>query len=396
MSSVGGTYEPSNLTGSNKQTPNHKETFDQPDSTAQQGVGQNPPNHQYSKKTAIKPSYEPVKIAYISYEKKATEKIVNEVPSQTQHEKLPLIIHHGMFGTKEHWKTVSKEINFITKRPVYSVDGRNHGESPHSNEMTYALMAKDVKNFCAQMNQDKVCFMGHHGLGGRIGIMMAMLYPEYLDKLILVDSTPLMSKKVEERYAQFRDGAVVLKDIEPELRKLHGYKRNLAAEQAIDHIVKDKRDIAVMLSNLVNDSSPQNSTKSRSLQNVSDAAKNISASKEPSTDRIWKCNIDAMVNNTGILNFPAFDESKAFHGETLFIQPTKSSYISEGDEAEIRRIFPNAEFRWIKQKSATTYFHVEKHTEFMQSVLGFLHGKDNRTNDDGNEETSKEENTKKS
>lgn len=54
-----------------------------------------------------------------------------------------------------------------------------------------------------------------------------------------------------------------------------------------------------MLSNLVNDSAPQNSTKSRSLQNVSDAAKNNSASKEPSTDRIWKCNIDAMVNNTG-------------------------------------------------------------------------------------------------
>ena len=37
-------------------------------------------------------------------------------------------------------------------------------------------------------------------MGGRIGIMMAMLYPEYLDKLILVDSTPLMSKKVEERF----------------------------------------------------------------------------------------------------------------------------------------------------------------------------------------------------
>ena len=32
----------------------------------------------------------------------------------------------------------------------------------------------------------------------------------------------------------------------------------------------------------------------------------------------------------------------------------------------------------------------------MQSVLGFLHGKDNRTKDDGNEETPKEENSKKS
>ena len=77
MSSVGGTSEPSNLTGSNKQTPNRKETFKQPNSTVPQGVEQNPPNHQYSKKTATKPSYEPVKIAYISYEKKATEKVTN-------------------------------------------------------------------------------------------------------------------------------------------------------------------------------------------------------------------------------------------------------------------------------------------------------------------------------
>ena len=110
----------------------------------------------------------------------------------------------------------------------------------------------------------------------------------------------------------------------------------------------------------------------------------------------WRIKKYFVCSIIGILNFPAFDESKAFHGETLFIQPTKSSYISEGDEAEIRRIFPNAQFRWIKQKSATTYFHVEKHTEFMQSVLGFLHGKDNRTKDDGNEETPKEENSKKS
>ena len=77
MSSVGGTSETSNLTGPNKQTPHRKEIFEQPDSTVPQGVGQNPPNHQYSKKAATKPSYEPVKIAYISYEKKAAEKVTN-------------------------------------------------------------------------------------------------------------------------------------------------------------------------------------------------------------------------------------------------------------------------------------------------------------------------------
>ena len=38
---------------------------------------------------------------------------------------------------------------------------------------------------------------------------------------------------------------------------------------------------------------------------------------------------------TGIINFPSFDESKAFHGKTLFVQSTKSNYISPEDEPEI-------------------------------------------------------------
>ena len=78
-------------------------------------------------------------------------------------EKSPLIIQHGLFGTKENWKTVSKEINFITKRTVYSVDGRNHGESPHSPDMTFALMARDIQNFHKQLNYEKISFMGKYG-----------------------------------------------------------------------------------------------------------------------------------------------------------------------------------------------------------------------------------------
>ena len=41
--------------------------------------------------------------------------------------------------------------------------------------------------------------IGHHGIGGRIGMMIAMLYPEMLDRLIVVDSTPLMSIKSQQR-----------------------------------------------------------------------------------------------------------------------------------------------------------------------------------------------------
>ena len=63
------------------------------------------------------------------------------------------MIQHGLFGRKENWKTIGKELNHITNRTVYNIDGRNHGESPHTDEMTFALMAKDIKQFCEQNSQ---------------------------------------------------------------------------------------------------------------------------------------------------------------------------------------------------------------------------------------------------
>ena len=70
------------------------------------------------------------------------------------------MIQHGLFGRKENWKTIGKELNHITNRTVYNIDGRNHGESPHTNEMTFALMAKDIKQFCEQNNHEKISFLG--------------------------------------------------------------------------------------------------------------------------------------------------------------------------------------------------------------------------------------------
>jgi len=329
-----------------------------------------------TKPIVAKSSYKTVNLAYISYEKKNQDKDSDQKDaSRHKHVKSPLVIQHGLFGTKENWKTVGKELNHITNRTVYSLDGRNHGESPHTNEMTFALMAKDVRNFCEQNNHEKISFMGHHGIGGRIGMMIAMLYPEMLDKLIVVYSTPLMSMKSQQRYKQLREAAEMLKTVEPELRKCEGYKRNLAAEQAIEHIIKDKRDVALMLSNLTSGSNNSSSKKEKVVSDGnSDSSHNLP---------LWKCNIDAFLNNPGIINFPSFDESKAFHGKTLFVQSTKSNYISPEDESEIQRIFPNSEFSWIKSKNGSTWFHIESHTEFMQAVISFLEDTKRRS---GNEE----------
>ena len=53
-----------------------------------------------------------------------------------------------------------QEIFLVTKRSVFAVDARNHGESPHTNVMSYSTMAKDVECFAKQMKSPKVSFIG--------------------------------------------------------------------------------------------------------------------------------------------------------------------------------------------------------------------------------------------
>ena len=68
-------------------------------------------------------------------------------------------------------------------RKVINVDARNHGESPHTKEMSLPLMTKDIFHLMKQCNfKDqlsggrKFSFMGHH-MGGRIGMLLALTQP---------------------------------------------------------------------------------------------------------------------------------------------------------------------------------------------------------------------------
>ena len=59
--------------------------------------------------------------------------------------KKPLIIIHGLYGSAANFRGLAKIYanDFI----VFCIDLRNHGNSPHSDEITYSLMAEDVIEF---------------------------------------------------------------------------------------------------------------------------------------------------------------------------------------------------------------------------------------------------------
>lgn len=297
--------------------------------------------------------WRPVNLAYLSYERKASNGL-----------KSPLVVQHGLFGCKENWKKMSKEINLISKRSVFALDARNHGESPHSGEMSLELMAKDVRHFASsQVATDKISFMGHN-FGGRIGMMLAMMYPNVLDKLVVVDTSPLPVQDSAYRYSRILQATAVLKNMEPELRQCsQGYKCGLIAEKAIEHILKDKRDIAVVLSNL---KTPGGTVSSKAREVTTNGVKT-----DPNS--LWKVNLDSILSNPCLTDFPDFDERVAYKGKTLFIQGEKSQQMKPSDEHRIKRLFPNAEFIWLEETGQ--WLHLEKHTEFLHHVLKFLERK---------------------
>jgi len=77
--------------------------------------------------------------------------------------KTPLLIYHGLFGSKVNWKSLSSQFASLTKRQVYAFDLRNHGDSPHTSgeDATLQCMAKDIELFMDENRLDKAALLGH-------------------------------------------------------------------------------------------------------------------------------------------------------------------------------------------------------------------------------------------
>ena len=99
----------------------------------------------------------------------------------------PIVILHGVFGSCDNWLTVSKGLAETNK--IYLLDARNHGQSPHSDEFNYSVMADDLYEFIQQKNLVKPIIIGH-SMGGKTVMKFALKYPDAFSKMVVVDISP--------------------------------------------------------------------------------------------------------------------------------------------------------------------------------------------------------------
>lgn len=88
-----------------------------------------------------------------------------------------LILVHGNGGSMKSLEEAARYLANDYK--VYVIESRCHGQSSDPGEISYELMAKDIKEFCEKLKLEKPYLMGHSD-GGINALTVAYTYPDLL------------------------------------------------------------------------------------------------------------------------------------------------------------------------------------------------------------------------
>jgi esterase len=243
----------------------------------------------------------------------------------------PLLILHGLFGSLRNWGWHSKQL--AETHAVYGVDLRNHGESPHCDDLNYPAMADDVRALLATLNID-ACYIIGHSMGGKVAMQLALTYPQLIEKLLVVDIAPVAYSSTADGHLNVMAGMHAL-----DFDSLH--TRSEAEEQLTDYI-EDEATRKFVLTNLVRDDTGNYK---------------------------WRLNLSAIEKNYDRLREKPTGGAP-FTKPALFVKGALSNYIQAKDESEILQLFPNASVKIIMQ--AGHWLHADKPQAFQKIAADFL------------------------
>jgi esterase len=239
----------------------------------------------------------------------------------------PIVILHGLFGSSDNWLTQAKL--FSQEHKVFTVDLRNHGQSPHDPEFNYQVMVEDLREFFESEKLQNATLIGH-SMGGKAAMNFALAFPEKIEELIVVDIAP---RFYDLEHYVIADGLAAI--------PVETISSRNDAEEILKEYVSDAGTRQFLLKNL---------------------------QRKTEGGFSWKINLPVIrekLSNIGEdLQFAG-----VFSKPTLFIRGQHSSYVLDSDWSRIRQIFPLAKLVTLETGH---WVQAEKPQEFVDTVKKWL------------------------
>ncbi|KAJ1728759.1 hypothetical protein LPJ61_003865, partial [Coemansia biformis] len=253
--------------------------------------------------------------------------------------KPPLVILHGLFGSKQNWRAISKQLARTLGRDVYSVDQRNHGDSPHQAPHTYESMSADIVRFIEDHGLGMSVLVGH-SMGGKVVMRTALDRPDLVAQLVVDDMVP-MQAGLHHDFAAYVNK---LADIEA---------GNVASQREADRrLAEVEPDISIRQFLLTN------------MKKAKDGE--VNGAKGTYKSRIPLALLRESL--AGMMNWED-RPGQSYAGPTLFVAGKLSPYVKPPAYPAMKQYFPNYE---LVELYTGHWVHAEMPVEFMKTVADFI------------------------
>lgn len=243
----------------------------------------------------------------------------------------PLLVLHGLFGSSTNWRSIARRLS--DRHRVISVDLRNHGASPWAESMDYVAMAGDVLALIERQGLERPSLIGH-SMGGKVAMALALLQPELVDRLIVVDIAPV----------QYADRLSVFAEAMRTVDTLHVASREEVRQRLATQLPEAAGVVPFLMQNLV--------------------ARNSHFD--------WRINLPVISASMPALSgFPPALLGLRFERPVQVIAGGRSDYVQRREGAEFAPMFPRAQVEFID--TAGHWVHADQPEAFLAAAQRALH-----------------------
>jgi len=244
---------------------------------------------------------------------------------------------HGLFGQGKNWTAPAKALSADAR--VTLLDLPDHGRSPWSGHVSYPAMAAAVGDALAQDVAGEPSALVGHSMGGKVAMALALLRPELVERLCVVDVSPLQTGPMSS-FAGYVRGMRAL--------DLAGLQDRAAANAALQPAVPDPVVRSFLLQNLRRDGNGWR----------------------------WQMNLELLGDELdAVAGWPdltaAPHAGKPYPGPVLWVAGAESRYILPEHAPVMRALFPRAQS--VTVKGAGHWVHADQPQVFLAVLRRFLH-----------------------